>query len=60
MLVKIDVILTLLCTGPSNKPLIPFCHSWLMLDPVQLVSGVPYLFSKAYWNPMILYTSCFT
>ena len=48
-----QVILTLVCTGSSNKPLVPFCHSWLMLDPVQLGFGFSYPFSKPYWNPTI-------
>ena len=50
MLLKMDVTLALICKGSGGKPLLPFGHSWLMLDPVQLVSGFPYPFSKVLVN----------
>ena len=50
-----EVILTLIFKGPSSEPLISFGYSWLLLDLVQRMSGFPYPFSKAYWNPILFF-----
>ena len=48
-----QVILTLICKGSNSNILVPFGHSWIMLDTVQHLSAFPYPFSKSYFDPII-------